>query len=313
MFAYCGNDPISRVDASGQAWGHWAAAVGIVALAAVAVVLTAGGASAAIATVLLVSNGIAVSSTTAPVAAGVFVGASTALAVSAYGAAVDSNSMEEFADQGQAALVSTMVGGAVGGASAYNYPGHNCFVAGTAVLTSIGAQSIETVQPGDLVWAWNEDTGDVSLKKVVETYVNETDELVHIWADGEEIVATPSHPFYSPVKGWTDAVRLRAGDVLVLVNGEYVVVERVQHEFLESPVTVYNFQVEDYHTYYVASGVLVHNECGKYNESDSSGTARAPKKGAPGTTYTQMSSDGTNSVVSQTKYNEYEMPAYRVD
>ena len=74
MFAYCGNDPISRVDASGQAWGHWAAAVGIVALAAVAVVLTAGGASAAIATVLLVSNGIAVSSTTATVAAGVFGG-----------------------------------------------------------------------------------------------------------------------------------------------------------------------------------------------------------------------------------------------
>ena len=195
------------------------------------------------------------------VAAGVFVGASTALAVSAYGAAVDSNSMEEFADQGQAALVSTMVGGAAGGATAYNYPGHNCFVAGTAVLTSIGARNIETVQPGDLVWAWDEDTGDVSLKKVVETYVNETDELVHIWADGEEIVATPSHPFYSPVKGWTEAVRLRAGDVLVLVNGEYVVVERVQHEFLESPVTVYNFQVEDYHTYYVGQGITVHNSC----------------------------------------------------
>lgn len=197
----------------------------------------------------------------ATVAAGVFVGASTALAVSAYGAAVDSNSMEEFADQGQAALVSTMVGGAAGGASAYNYPGHNCFVAGTAVLTSIGARNIETVQPGDLVWAWDEDTGDVSLKKVVETYVNETDELVHIWADGEEIVATPSHPFYSPVKGWTEACELRAGDILVLVNGEYVVVEQVQHELLESPVKVYNFQVEDYHTYYVGSGVLVHNKC----------------------------------------------------
>ena len=53
-------------------------------------------------------------------------------------------------------------------------------------------------------------------------------------------------------------MHLRAGDVLVLVNGEYVVVEKVQHELLESPVQVYNFQVEDYHTYYVAeSGVLV--------------------------------------------------------
>ena len=112
-----------------------------------------------------------------------------------------------------------------------------------------------------LVWAWDEETGDVALKEVVETYVNETDELVHVFINGEEIISTPSHPFYSPVKGWMDAVQLRAGDILVLVNGEYVVVEKVQHEILEAPVTVYNFQVEDYHTYYVANGVLVHNSC----------------------------------------------------
>lgn len=55
---------------------------------------------------------------------------------------------------------------------------------------------------------------------------------------------------------------MRAGDILVLVNGEYVVVEKIQHELLESPVKVYNFQVEDYHTYYVSdNGVLVHNSC----------------------------------------------------
>lgn len=112
------------------------------------------------------------------------------------------------------------------------------------------------------VWAWDEETGDVTLKPVVETYVNETDELVHIHVNGEEIVCTPTHPFYSPVKGWTDAVQLRAGDILVLVNGEYVVVEKVQHEILESPIKVYNFQVEDYHTYYITNaGVLVHNTC----------------------------------------------------
>ena len=79
--------------------------------------------------------------------------------------------------------------------------------------------------------------------------------------------APPSHPFYSPVKGWTDACKLRAGDILVLVNGDYVVVEKIQHEILESPVKVYNFQVEDYHTYYVASGVLVHNKCVPTNAS----------------------------------------------
>ena len=66
-------------------------------------------------------------------------------------------------------------------------------------------------------------------------------------------------------------MHLRAGDILVLVNGEYVVVEKVQHEILEAPVTVYNFQVEDYHTYYVAdSGVLIHNTCEKERTSNPS-------------------------------------------
>lgn len=170
-----------------------------------------------------------------------------------------------WAGAGQAAIdgaasgfMSGSISGAVTGALASPY----CFVAGTAVLTAAGSVLIEDIKPGDFVWAWDEETGDVSLKPVVETYINETTELVHVFVDGEEIIATPSHPFYSPVKGWTDAVHLRAGDILVLVNGEYVVVEKVQHELLESPVNVYNFQVADYHTYYVANtGVLVHNVC----------------------------------------------------
>ena len=47
-----------------------------------------------------------------------------------------------------------------------------------------------------------------------------------------------------------------------MLNGEYVVVEQVQHELLESPETTYNFEVADFHTYYVGlSHVLVHNDC----------------------------------------------------
>lgn len=93
----------------------------------------------------------------------------------------------------------------------------------------------------------------------------------------EEIVATPRHPFYSPVKGWTEAAQLRAGDILVLVNGEYVVVEKIQHEILEAPVAVYNFHVEDYHTYFVASsGILVHNVCTTQNNPDATGQAHHP-------------------------------------
>ena len=81
---------------------------------------------------------------------------------------------------------------------------------------------------GDYVWAWDEETGEKTLRRVTETYVNQTSELVHVFVGGEEIITTPTHPFYSPVKGWTDAAQLRAGDILVLVNGEYVVVEKVR-------------------------------------------------------------------------------------
>ena len=103
--------------------------------------------------------------------------------------------------------------------------------------------------------------------RVVQTFEHETDEVVEVTVNDDTITTTPTHPFYVPQKGWTEAIELRAGDILVTCNGEYVVVEKVQHELLETPVTVYNFEVEDYHTYYVSADansdefVLVHNTC----------------------------------------------------
>lgn len=137
-----------------------------------------------------------------------------------------------------------------------------CFIEGTLVATNAGLVPIEDIQAGDYVWATDEETGETALKEVVQTFRNETEEWVHVKVNGEEITCTPMHPFYVPQNGWTSAVDLRAGDILVMLNGEYVVVEQVQHELLESPETTYNFEVEDYHTYYVGdTSVWVHNVC----------------------------------------------------
>lgn len=111
----------------------------------------------------------------------------------------------------------------------------NCFVAGTLVATEIGYVTIENIKAGDLVWATDPDTGETALKPVVQTFRNETEEWIHVTVNGEEITCTPNHPFYSPVKGWTSAIDLRVGDILVMLNGEYVFVEQVQHELFESP------------------------------------------------------------------------------
>lgn len=138
----------------------------------------------------------------------------------------------------------------------------NCFIAGTLIETAEGKKPIEEIQSGDMVLAENPETDEIALRRVVHTFENESYELVHVFVNGEEIITTPSHPFYVPKLGWTSAIKLRAGDILVLSNGEYVVVEAVQHEILESPIKVYNFEVEDFHTYFVGeSSVLVHNRC----------------------------------------------------
>ena len=252
-----------RTDPTGEAWWHWVvAAVAVTALVVVSVA-TCGGAAAAIGTAASIVTGTCSTvSAGATIATGAAMGAGIAFTGSVVTAATTSDSLDEFAAQGETALINTAIGAGGGALAGYANSVAYCFVAGTLVVAENGNVPIEQIKVGDFVWAWGEETDDVALKQVVETYINETTELTHVFVNGEEIIATPTHPFYCPTKGWTDAAHLRAGDILVLVNGEYVVVEKVQHELLESPVKVYNFQVEEYHTYYVSdNGVLVHNDC----------------------------------------------------
>ena len=83
--------------------------------------------------------------------------------------------------------------------------------------------------------------------------------------DGEEIKTTDEHPFWVVGKGWTGASHLKSGDILKLENGKKVKVDEVWIEKLITPVKVYNFEVADWHTYYVSdAGVLVHNKCAKW-------------------------------------------------
>ena len=145
-----------------------------------------------------------------------------------------------------------------------------CFVEGTPVLTANGIVAIEAIAVGDLVWSENHATGEKGLKRVVKTFVKNASELVHVCIGGETVSCTPGHPFYVVAKGWTSAQLLGAGSELRLQSGEVAVVESVENESLAEPIAVYNFQVADWHSYYVGDiGVLVHNLC--INEVDYGG------------------------------------------
>ena len=71
--------------------------------------------------------------------------------------------------------------------------------------------------------------------------------------NGEEIVTTVDHPFYVKNQGFIKAGELIVGDELLDSNCNVLLVENHSVELTDEPVTVYNFQVEDFHTIMLAS------------------------------------------------------------
>lgn len=158
-----------------------------------------------------------------------------------------------------------------------------CFVAGTLVLTTAGLLAIDKLKAGDKVISTNPDTLETSEKTVLETYVRKVDKLVHLLVNGEEIITTDNHPFYVQGRGFIEAGNLLVSDKLVSVNGDDLIIENYQVEDFDVPVNVYNFQVEESHTYFVGErGVWVHNaECGgsykdvkEKNKADNKGKSK---------------------------------------
>lgn len=151
---------------------------------------------------------------------------------------------------------------------------HACFVKGT----SIDGVAIEDVKEGDLVRAFDPDTGKVTQKRVVRTMSSPAgDTLIRVTSGQSNFVATTNHPVWTD-RGWVAAGLLVVGDSLqsyetdtshrdsvrmaffgrvdrieVLERGSDGEFERVCPDGL-----VYNLEVEDLHTYF-ANGVAVHN------------------------------------------------------
>jgi hypothetical protein len=137
------------------------------------------------------------------------------------------------------------------------------FTGETLVSIEEGLGPIEDIQVGDYVWSEDIETGEQSLKKVLNVIVSETDVVVYIVTEENEITTTQNHPFYVEGKGWTPASELEEGDVLHTKEGVTTVVQSIEVEQLDQAVKVYNLEVENGHTYYVTGErVLVHNDCG---------------------------------------------------
>ncbi|TGL23756.1 hypothetical protein EHQ47_05030 [Leptospira bourretii] len=169
-----------------------------------------------------------------------------------------------------------------------NFHQRTCFVAGTKV-TKLKQEyykiastlepnakyeeqvAIETIQVGDWVLSKSDATGGVGYRQVANTFVRQTDAIYKVtFADGTILETTWNHPFRVMKTDardkefnientkWKQAKDLISGDIALSVNGATLSI--VSIEIDERSETVYNFEVDEYHTYFVGeTGVWVHN------------------------------------------------------
>ena len=138
-----------------------------------------------------------------------------------------------------------------------------CFVAGTQVKTEDGLRNIEDIKLGDKLWAKNTETGEQDWKPVTRIFIEANRgiyEIKLLGTDGfvQKIEATDDHPFYVAGLGWRTTIELVTGDFVETDgSGAMSVISVIDHK--RNDVT-YNFEVADFHTYYVTKrNVLVHN------------------------------------------------------
>jgi hypothetical protein len=131
-------------------------------------------------------------------------------------------------------------------------------------------RNIEEIRPGDLVLARDEHGTQVGLRPVREVYRRTSFHLRHLtFADGQHrlqrLQTTDEHPFWSVTQNrFVTAGQLRRGELVTAPDGTCQTLAGTFRTEHPAGVPVFNFQVGEAHTYFVAqqgdnTPVLVHN------------------------------------------------------
>ncbi|MDR3352007.1 MAG: HINT domain-containing protein [Zoogloeaceae bacterium] len=166
-----------------------------------------------------------------------------------------------------------------------------CFMSETRVFTPAGTCKIYQLLVGDLVLSRCEKTGQQGYRRVTKKFEHECEGqcvIDYVSENGVEgaVYTTDEHPFRVDGIGWVPAGELKVGQKLLIIdpfvdpNDENLTTRLIKSGKLstaeitgirrENTVvylsdgicksTVYNIEVEEFHTYFVElCGILVHD------------------------------------------------------
>lgn len=141
---------------------------------------------------------------------------------------------------------------------------HNkgCFLPDTPVTMADGSRrAISEVHEGDAVLAFTAD-GTIVRTAVRHILTHEVSSYLILRTPGVELHVTEEHPFYVGNGTFRTAEALHAGDTVYAYDGHGLVPQPILAlEHIRAPVTVYNLQTGEPHTF-LADGIAVHNKGG---------------------------------------------------
>ena len=91
-----------------------------------------------------------------------------------------------------------------------------CLPPNTKITVAGESKNIEDVEIGDLVYSYNEDTGDVELKKVLQLFSRVYNgDLIEIETEKGVVRMTPNHKVFTQKRGWVEAEKLDVNDIIL--------------------------------------------------------------------------------------------------
>ncbi|MFZ6654028.1 polymorphic toxin-type HINT domain-containing protein [Undibacterium sp. TJN19] len=145
-------------------------------------------------------------------------------------------------------------------------PDLSCFDEGTFVWTKHGLVEIQFLEPGLEVLSRDEKTGEIAYRKILKFFEHFDKRICDLVIQNQNeevefIYATEEHPFWVEGIGWATVSALQLGQRLKLATGASATI--IDLKKTERKTTVYNLEVEEFHTYFVGLfGALVHNAKG---------------------------------------------------